>query len=153
MHPSQNIQHFIVESELDFDTSVNENGMVVDVASKDSEKRYERLDTLLATQIQELMMVEFGKDKDGILYHQNWDWWPTCTRFLYIDPAIVRWETIDKLRSLLVDELMTWRFNIHIIGDMASSAPKEIGGINIYRDWLLLQRSSYNLLTETATSS
>ena len=123
------------------------------MASEDAEKGYERLDTLLATQIQEWMKVEFGKDKDGILYHQNWDWWPTCTRFLYIDPAIVRWETIDKLRSLLVDELVTWRINIHIIGEMASSTPKDIGGINIYRDRLLLQRSIYNLLMDNAAPS
>jgi hypothetical protein len=148
MQPSRNIEHFIVEDEHEFDSAVNEYGIEVDVASEFAEKAYERLDSILANQIQELMMSDFGKDKDGIIYHQNWDWWPTCTRFLYLDPLVVRWKLVDQLRSLLVGELASWRVNVHVVSDMSADHSKEIGGLNVYSDWLLFQRSVYNLLSE-----
>lgn len=148
MQPSRNIEHFIVEDENEFDSAVNKNGIVIDVASNIAEKSYERLDSKLANQIQELMISHFGKDKDGIIYHQNWDWWPTCTRFLYLDPLVVRWQLIDGLRSLLVGELVSWRVNVHVMSDMSSGNSKEIGGLNVYSDWLSFQRSVYNLLSD-----
>lgn len=144
--PSQNIEHIVVENERDFDLAVTENGVVVDVDSEIDKKAYERLDSKLAELIQGLMMSELGQNNEGFLFHQNWDWWPTRTRFLYLDPLVIQWKLIDKLRLLLVGEHSDWRVNVHVIGDMSSGNSKEIGGLNIYRDWLLLQRSIYNLL-------
>jgi hypothetical protein len=148
MQHSQKIKHLIVEDEHEFDSAVNANGIVVDVASQFAEKAYERLDSLLASKIQELLIANFGQDNDGILYHQNWDWWPTCTRFLYIDPLILRWRLIDQLRSFLVCELASWRINVHVISEMFSDGSREIGGLNVYSDWLLFQRSVYTLMSE-----
>lgn len=151
MQPSRKIKHLVVEDEHEFDSAVNANGIVVDVASQFAERAYEKLDSLLANKIQELLIANFGKDNDGILYHQNWDWWPTCTRFLYIDPSILRWRLIDQLRSFLVCELSSWRINVHVMSDMSSVNSKEIGGLNVYSDWLLFQRSVYTLMSDQAS--
>lgn len=34
------------------------------------------------------------------LFHQNFDWWPTCRRFLGIDSLCVTWGIINRRRKL-----------------------------------------------------
>ena len=78
------------------------------------EREYERTDNCLADAIQSLMIGIFGATNEGELFHQNFGWWPTCTRFLEIDSLCVTWDFIHQLRALLIGNVKDWRVNIHV---------------------------------------
>ena len=144
-------KHVIVDTDEEFDRTLNEHAVEVDLASKDEETAYEQLDSRIANELQSLMADSFGESNDGVLYHQNFDWWPTKTRFLYLDSLCITWDLIHRIQSLLTGAAEDWRINVHISTPLDGDDAQEIGAINIYRDWLLIQKTIRDLLpTQTS---
>lgn len=151
MHSSQFSKHVVVETEDDFDRTLHEHAVEVPLADEDEEAAYERLDDGLAQQLQSLLIDLLGKSNDGILYHQILDWWPTRTRFLEIDSVCVTWGFIDRLQSLLVGHVEDWRINIRVYTPLHSDSSQPVGGLNVYREWILAQRAVYELLPRSSS--
>lgn len=83
------VKQVIVDSEAQFDIVLHQHAVEVEFANDTEEREYENTDRCLADAIQSLMVEIFGATNDGVLFHQNFDWWPTCTRFLEIDSLCV----------------------------------------------------------------
>jgi hypothetical protein len=146
MYASQQCKHVIVETEDDFDRVIHEHAVEVPLPNEDAQDAYERTDDGIARQLQALLAEMFGEQNDGILYHQNWDWWPTRTRFIWFDAVCVSWQLLDRMQSLLVGDVEDWRINIHVHSPLDSDKSPEVGGMNVYRDWILVQKAVYDLL-------
>lgn len=150
MHASQSCKHLVVETEAEFERTLHEHAVEVSLPDEEAQTAYERLDDGLANQLQSLFVEMYGEDNDGILYHQNWDWWPTRTRFIWLDAVCVTWQLLDHLQSLLTGDVEDWRINIHVHSPLDADDSKEIGGLNVYRNWILAQRAVYNVLTQSS---
>ncbi len=144
------MKQIIVESDEQFDTVLLEHAIEVEFANDAEESKYEKTDTRLADAIQSLLVEMFGAKNEGVLFHQNFDWWPTCTRFLEIDSLCVTWDFIHRLRSLLIGEVDDWRINIHVYNPLSGSGSRHLGGLNVYSDWILIQNPVHGLLPKSA---
>ena len=146
--PAKRSQEIVlVSTDEGFHDAVTDNGIEICIDTPEQEADYEKLDQELATQINTLLADLFGTQNDGKLYHQNLDWWPTCTRFLELDSVCITWQLIQRLQSLLADPFSDWRVNIHVYTPFDSDDSQHVGGLNIYRDWLLTQPTVHELLS------
>jgi hypothetical protein len=143
------MKQIIVESEEQFDTVLHEHAIVVEFANEFEEREYESKDSRLADAIQSLMVEIFGETNEGVLFHQNFDWWPTCTRFLEIDSLCVTWDFINRLRKLLIGDVKDWRVNIHVYDPLEGKESDHVGGLNVYSDWILVQKRVHCLLPKS----
>lgn len=150
MKPSQTCTHIVVPDNATFRRVLHEHRVEVALADEDAEAAYEALHEGLEEQLSATLAARFGKRKRDVLYHQIGDWWPTRTVFLELDSQCVTWAMIDDLRALLVGEVEDFRFNV--FSPLASDDPVEVGGLNVYREWLLIQRSVYELLPQAENS-
>ena len=146
MRPLRDVKQIIVESEEQFDAVLHEYAVEVELATELEERQYEIKDSQLAEAIQSLMVEMFGETNEGILFHQNLDWWPTCTRFIEIDSLCITWGFIDRLRELLIGDVKNWRVNIHVYNPLEGEASDHVGGLNVYSDRVLVQKRVYELL-------
>ena len=149
MQIERGLKQIIVDSEQQFDTVLHEHVVEIELANDVEEREYESVDSRLAESIQSLMVELFGKTNEGVLFHQNFDWWPTCTRFLDIDSLCVTWDFIDRLRSLLIGEVRNWRVNIHVYNPLQGEGSEQVGGLNVYSDWILIQKQVHGLLAKS----
>ena len=143
--PNQRI--VLVHTDDEFHDSVTDNGIEICVDTSEQEAAYEKLDDQLANHLNTMLAELFGKENDGKLYHQNLDWWPTCTRFLELDSVCITWQLIQRMQSLLADSFSDWRVNIHVYTPLDSDDSRHVGGLNIYSDWLLTQPPVRDLLS------
>lgn len=140
------MKQIIVESDAEFDTVLHEHAIEVEFANNVEETKYEKTDSCLADAIQSLLVEIFGTANEGVLFHQNFDWWPTCTRFLEIDSLCVTWNLIHRLRALLIGDVSDWRINIHVYNPLGGEGSEHLGGLNVYSDWILIQKPVHLLL-------
>ena len=143
------VKQIIVESEEQFDTVLHEHAIEVEFANDIEEREYEKTDCCLADAIQSLMIAIFGTTNEGVLFHQNFDWWPTCTRFLEIDSQCVTWDFIHQLRALLIGDFKDWRVNIHVYNPLKGERSDHVGALNVYSDWILIRKPVCSLLPKS----
>ena len=143
------VRQIIVESEEQFDSVLHEHAIEVEFASDVEEIEYANTDSRLAVAIQSLMVEIFGATNEGVLFHQNYDWWPTCTRFLEVDSLCITWNFINRLCALLTGDVKDWRINVHVYNPLDSEGADHVGGLNVYSDWILIQKHVQDLLARS----
>lgn len=130
---SRSCRHVIAESAAEFDRILHEHAVVVELPDEDAETAYVAIDERLCEQLESLFIEIFGKGHEEFC-HQNWDWWPTRTRFLWFGSEVISWALIDLLQERLVGDVEDWRININVLVNLAGENCREVGGLNVYRD-------------------
>jgi len=130
----------IVETEQEFHDASEKYYPRVTLKSKQQEDAYSDSDSMFARMIDQLVEECLFSDSLEKYYHQNYDWWPTQTRFLYFDASVVNWDLIQKLRTLVSKSFASWGINIHVFHDMYNGST-EIGSMNIYSHKILITQA------------
>jgi hypothetical protein len=138
--------YVIVDTEEDFDRRLMQHAVTVDLRSSDEENAYVQIDSGLISKMHETLAELFGREMNGVLYDQNEDWWPTKTRFLYLDGSALTIKLVNRLQALLDGPAADWRINIHVYCPLNSNPAVDGGALNIYRDWILCDRQANDLL-------
>ena len=146
---AQSCRRVVVDTDDQFSAALHEFAVEVALAGEAEETAYEYLDSQIAERIDIALRDLCGADGDGSLYHQNYDWWPTRTRFLELDSSAISWKLLTNLQSLLTGDVDDWRMNIHVYRPLDSHNPIHVGAISVYRDWLLIQKPVLALLDKS----
>jgi hypothetical protein len=136
----------VVATEEEFDRRLMQHAVNVDLRSAADEKAYVAIDSGLVEQMRHTLADLFGANMNGVLYHQNEDWWPTKTRFLELDASALTIELVNRLQKLLDGPAADWRINVHAYCPLSSNPAVYGGSLNIYRDWILCDRQANDLL-------
>ncbi len=89
----------IVETEHEFHEASEKYSSRVTLATKQQEEAYSEIDNRFACSIDQLVKDYLSSEVIEKHYHQNYDWWPTQTRFLSFNAQVVNWDLIKKLRT------------------------------------------------------
>lgn len=146
MASAKSCRHVLVETDDEFDSTLREHAVEIDLANEADERAYEQLDQHVADHLDAVLRDVVGADNCEVLYHQNYDWWPTRTRFLELDAACLSWNLVTQLQSTLTGVAEDWRINIHVYRPLDGTPSEHVGGLNVYRDWLLIQKPVFNVL-------
>jgi hypothetical protein len=127
----------IVETEHEFHEASEKYSSRVTLATKQQEEAYSEIDNRFACSIDQLVKDYLSSEVIEKHYHQNYDWWPTQTRFLSFNAQVVNWDLIKKLRTLVSKSFANWIINIHVFHDCCDGST-EIGSMNIYSHKILI---------------
>jgi len=151
MSGAESCRHVVAHTDDDFDSTLGEYAVEVDLGNETEERAYEQLDQQLASRLDIVLREVVGADKCEVLYHQNYDWWPTRTRFIELDTNCLSWNLVTQLQSTLIGDAEDWRINIHVYRPLDGTPSEHVGGLNVYREWLLIQTPVLNILGSAAT--
>jgi hypothetical protein len=150
MAKRETAKRVVVATEEDFERKLMQHAVTVEFASETDEKAYVAIDCGLIKQMRQTLADLFGANMNGVLYHQNEDWWPTKTRFLELDASALTIELVNRLQKLLDGPSADWRINVHAYCPLDSNPAVYGGSLNIYRDWILCDRQANELLERNA---
>jgi hypothetical protein len=140
----------IAESSEELDRRIEESAVTIDFSSKAEEKAYEESDWRLHMKICDVCGVRASPTRDDGLVHLVEDWYPTRTKFVEADASVFGQAQVSALRSLLAGEHEEWRINVQIYRGLNAEKPEHLGGLNIYRNWTLVQRQVLRYVEKAA---
>ena len=108
MTDAQSSRRVVVDTAEEFNLTLHDFAVEVKLAGEAEEAAYEKLDSQVAERIDDALRDLFGVDGNGTLFHQNYDWWPTRTRFLELDTAAMSWGLLTNLQSKLTGDVEDW---------------------------------------------
>jgi hypothetical protein len=141
----------IVNTKEEFDVLVDKYGNEIELSSSAEEERYEELDRILAERLNNYFKNKFGMEKEDFLFHQIWDWWPTCTRFFELSDQCLSSELLIDLQSYLVGVYKEWRINMVVYKSLDSYDDDYLGGTSIYSDRILITASLFDKIQNPDT--
>ncbi|MFG0262107.1 MAG: hypothetical protein ACF788_06940 [Novipirellula sp. JB048] len=128
----------VVTSDEEFNSEAESRTLMVKLDDDLAEQEYERMDSTLASRIDELLTAELASKAMENVVHQIYDWWPNRTRFIEIDARCVSWELLTKFQSLLVDRFEDWTINIQVYDQLDSTDAPHLGAVNVYATGFLV---------------
>jgi hypothetical protein len=123
----------ITSSEEEFRAILEEKKSIETITTKAEEIAYVELDSQLAALVTRALCDSLGSKMDGVLFHQNEDWWPNRTRSIELDAKGLNWLLLIKLQSLLISPFDNWLINIQIYEGLEQIGSPYLGVVNVYK--------------------
>ncbi|MFN9416538.1 MAG: hypothetical protein ACK578_03460 [Pirellula sp.] len=137
----------VVSSDEEFDTISEKYCPVVVLSDASKELEYEQQDASFANTIDEVLCSLMGPGSKDRLYYQNYDWWPTKTRFLSVERTAMSASILEALLRTLTGDFETWVINIHLYESLAKADEVHVGALNLYRNSILITESVLEIIS------